>query len=66
MCWNFITVKDKLKVLYSLPASQRLDKYLVELNIQELYSRSFIERLIKKTDPGKSYSGEKKLPVEGR
>lgn len=25
---------------------QRLDKYLVELNIQELYSRSFIERLI--------------------
>ncbi len=39
-------MKDKLKVLYSLPASQRLDKYLVELNIQELYSRSFIERLI--------------------
>lgn len=31
---------------YTGEGEQRLDKYLVELNIQELYSRSFIEKLI--------------------
>ena len=39
-------MKDKLKVIYTSREIQRLDKYLVELKIQELYSRSFIERLI--------------------
>ena len=31
---------------YTAEGEQRLDKFLVELNIQELYSRSFIEKLI--------------------
>ena len=51
-------MKNKIRVIYesehadSLPlphhygTSYRLDKYLMDLNIQELYSRSFIERLI--------------------
>lgn len=39
-------MKQKIKIIYDLSAPQRLDKYLSELRIQELYSRSFIERLI--------------------
>lgn len=39
-------MKDKLKVIYTLQEMQRLDKFLAELKIQELYSRTFIEHLI--------------------
>ncbi len=39
-------MKNKIRVIYTCEDVQRLDKFLVELNIQELYSRSFIERLI--------------------
>lgn len=39
-------MKNSIRVVYENPDSQRLDKYLVELNIQELYSRSFIEKLV--------------------
>ena len=39
-------MKDKIKVIYSEQETQRLDKYLVALKIQELYSRTFIEHLI--------------------
>ena len=53
-------MKDKLKVIYTLQEMQRLDKFLAELKIQELYSRSFIERLIEET-VFKSYSLKKKL-----
>ncbi|MDD2228593.1 MAG: RluA family pseudouridine synthase [Candidatus Cloacimonetes bacterium] len=39
-------MKNRIKIICETPETQRLDKYLKELNIQELYSRSFIERLI--------------------
>lgn len=39
-------MKDKIRVIYSGQETLRLDKYLVDLKIQELYSRSFIEHLI--------------------
>lgn len=39
-------MKDKLKVIYTLQEMQRLDKFLAELKIQELYSRTFIAYLI--------------------
>lgn len=39
-------MKNKIKLIYEPEEPLRLDKYLVEMNIQELYSRSFIERLI--------------------
>jgi 23S rRNA pseudouridine1911/1915/1917 synthase len=37
---------DKIRVVYDRDDAQRLDRYLVDLRIQELYSRTFIERLI--------------------
>ncbi len=39
-------MNQKLQILFSGETSLRLDKHLKDLNIQELYSRSFIERLI--------------------
>ncbi|GAB1468506.1 RluA family pseudouridine synthase [Candidatus Cloacimonadota bacterium] len=39
-------MKNRIKIICETPEIQRLDKYLMELNIQELYSRSFVERLI--------------------
>ncbi len=39
-------MKNRIRVICETTEPKRLDKYLVELNIQELYSRSFIERLI--------------------
>lgn len=37
---------QKIKVVYDRDDQIRLDKFLAEMKIQELYSRSFIERLI--------------------
>ena len=37
---------QRIKIVYDREEQYRLDKFLVELRIQELYSRSFIERLI--------------------
>jgi len=37
---------EKLHLLYVSEESQRLDKYLVDVKIQELFSRTFIEKLI--------------------
>ncbi len=37
---------DKFRVIYDRDEECRLDKFLVELRVQELYSRSFIEKLI--------------------
>ncbi|PKN79779.1 MAG: RluA family pseudouridine synthase [Candidatus Cloacimonetes bacterium HGW-Cloacimonetes-1] len=37
---------SRISIKYDRPDTIRLDKYLVELKIQELYSRSFIEKLI--------------------
>ncbi len=39
-------MNNKLHIVFEKFESIRLDKYLKELNIQELYSRSFIEKLI--------------------
>ncbi len=39
-------MRNKIKVFYDREESNRLDRYLVDLRIQELYSRSFIEKLI--------------------
>lgn len=39
-------MRQKIKIKFEAPSPQRLDKYLSELRIQELYSRSFIEKLI--------------------
>ncbi|HNX37546.1 MAG TPA: RluA family pseudouridine synthase [Candidatus Cloacimonadota bacterium] len=39
-------MNQKIKVVYDREDQLRLDKYLVDLRIQELYSRSFIEKLI--------------------
>lgn len=39
-------MQDKIKVVFDQEQSLRLDKFLAELRIQELYSRSFVERLI--------------------
>ena len=39
-------MRQKIKIKFEDPSPQRLDKYLSELRIQELYSRSFIEKLI--------------------
>jgi 23S rRNA pseudouridine1911/1915/1917 synthase len=39
-------VPEKLRILFDSDAPQRLDKHLVGLNIQELFSRTFIEKLI--------------------
>lgn len=36
----------KIRAIYEHETGDRLDKYLVQLKIQELYSRSFIESLI--------------------
>jgi 23S rRNA pseudouridine1911/1915/1917 synthase len=36
----------KIRIVFDLPDSVRLDRYLADLRIQELYSRSFVERLI--------------------
>lgn len=46
MFWMQHLKKQKIRVIYNKEEPTRLDKYLVELKIQELYSRSFIERLI--------------------
>ncbi len=39
-------MRNRIKVVYDREDSIRLDKYLVDLRVQELYSRSFIEKLI--------------------
>lgn len=39
-------LKKKIEVVYDREEPVRLDKYLVDMRIQELYSRSFIEKLI--------------------
>lgn len=39
-------MKNKIKLLCTADDPIRLDKYLADMNIQELYSRSFVERLI--------------------
>lgn len=39
-------MSDKVQVIYECEDSMRLDKFLAGLNIQELYSRTFIEHLI--------------------
>jgi len=39
-------MRQRIKIKFEEPVPQRLDKYLSELRIQELYSRSFIEKLI--------------------
>ncbi len=39
-------MNDKLCIIYESQSFLRLDKFLIEKNIQELYSRSFIEKLI--------------------
>lgn len=39
-------MRNKIRVICENEQEQRLDKFLVEMNIQELYSRSFIEKLI--------------------
>lgn len=37
---------EKLNLLFQAEESKRLDKYLVDLKLQELFSRTFIEKLI--------------------
>jgi 23S rRNA pseudouridine1911/1915/1917 synthase len=37
---------DKINIVFDADSNQRLDKYLVEQGIQELYSRTLIEKLI--------------------
>jgi len=39
-------MSNKLRIVYDQSLPTRLDKHLVELRIQELYSRTFIEKLI--------------------
>ncbi len=39
-------MNQKIQVIFDRTEPLRLDKYLVELKIQELYSRTFIERLV--------------------
>ncbi len=39
-------MKNRIRVVCDNTEPKRLDKYLASLNIQELYSRSFVERLI--------------------
>ncbi|MDP2172611.1 MAG: RluA family pseudouridine synthase [Candidatus Cloacimonadaceae bacterium] len=39
-------MQNKINILYDKEEAIRLDKYLAEMRIQELYSRTFIERLI--------------------
>ncbi len=39
-------MKNKIRVVCENAEPKRLDKYLSGLNIQELYSRSFVERLV--------------------
>lgn len=39
-------MQNRIRVVFDREEAQRLDKYLVEMRIQELYSRSFIEQLI--------------------
>jgi 23S rRNA pseudouridine1911/1915/1917 synthase len=39
-------MQNKLRVVVNQSVPDRLDKYLVGLRIQELYSRTFIEKLI--------------------
>ena len=44
--WTSLVKKNKIKILYNLEETTRLDKHLAELRLQELYSRSFVEKLI--------------------
>lgn len=39
-------MKNKIRILYASIEPARLDKHLADLRLQELYSRSFVERLI--------------------
>ncbi len=39
-------MRNRIKVVYDREGSDRLDRYLVDLRVQELYSRSFIEKLV--------------------
>ncbi|MDZ4183065.1 MAG: RluA family pseudouridine synthase [Candidatus Cloacimonadaceae bacterium] len=39
-------MQNKIKIIYTLEEPTRLDKYLADMRIQELYSRTFVERLI--------------------
>ncbi len=39
-------MRNRIKVVFDRDETSRLDKHLVDLRIQELYSRSFIEKLI--------------------
>ena len=39
-------MNQKINIIYDKQDPIRLDKYLVELKIQELFSRTFIDRLI--------------------
>ncbi len=41
-----MTSPSKIRIIYDKEAPQRLDKYLVDMRVQELYSRTFIESLI--------------------
>ena len=41
-----VTNNKKIKIIFDREEPERLDKYLTELKVQELYSRSFIEKLI--------------------
>lgn len=43
---NLPVMHQKIKIIFEEQPPQRLDKFLSELRIQELYSRSFIEKLI--------------------
>jgi 23S rRNA pseudouridine1911/1915/1917 synthase len=38
--------QNKIRIVFDQEESVRLDKYVAELRIQELYSRTFVERLI--------------------
>lgn len=40
------SMQNRIKVVFDKDGTDRLDRYLVDLRIQELYSRSFIEKLI--------------------
>jgi len=37
---------NKIRIVYDLDEPARLDKYVAELRIQELFSRTFVERLV--------------------
>ncbi len=39
-------MQDRIRIIYNNPQALRLDKFLAELRLQELYSRNQIERLI--------------------